>query len=86
MKTAISPASAKLLSIVRCKAISPKREDVPTVGFVLTRDEAVDLAAKILEVAQAINAAGDIHVTGRQDNTITIIRKIKGTKATKIKR
>jgi hypothetical protein len=72
----ISSASAKLPSLVRVHAVSPK--DVTTCGIIMTRDQAIELATYLLAVAQAKNADGLIYITGRpEENTVTVIRGIK---------
>ena len=72
----ISSASAKLRSSVHVRAVSPKNAE--TCGFVMTREQAIDLASYILAVAGASNAKGLIYVTGRpKDDSVTVIRGIK---------
>lgn len=61
---------------IKCEKIYPTLEtrkevsDLKTVAFVLTREQAIDLARKVLDAAQA---ASTVEVTGfRSRNTITI--------------
>lgn len=72
----ISSASAKLSSAVKGATISPK--DVPTVGIIMSKQQAIELATYILAVAGAANANGKIYVTGYpKDNRVTVIRGLK---------
>lgn len=72
----ISSASAKLASSVRVKAISPM--EAKSCGFIMTKDQAVELATFILAVAGASNAKGKIYVTGYpEESRVTVIRGLE---------
>ena len=79
MKTAISSSSesSPQSSQVYVHSLSPLT--VPSAGFIMTTEQAVDLATKILIVAKAENAKGTIQVTGYKGDRcrVTVIRNIK---------
>lgn len=65
--TTISPKSITIDGNVRCKEISPKKDyeesldQLTTVGFVLTKDQAIHLARVLLAASQDWDT---IYVTG----------------------
>lgn len=78
LKNAISSASAELRSFVRVRSVS---KGVESCALVMTQEQAIDLATKILAVAGAINADGDILVTGYPEKKMATILRRYGTKA-----
>lgn len=83
-KTAISSASASLSSHVYVKRLSPNtiESNTKTIGIHMSRDTAIELATKILAVANDEGGKdrspfqGDIMLTGhKHSNEVTILRK-----------
>lgn len=73
-KKSITAKTAKLKSHVYVHDTGP--HDRPTSGIIMTKDQAIELAAKLLAVAQAENANGLIYVTGHhKDKRVTILRE-----------